>query len=110
MLLAMLAATLAGILAYGALFLFISLVIPRALIVGIIYVLLWEGLIVALISGARVLSVRHYINSIFVRVLDNRAVRVDQVASLATALVVLALVVVVSLALASRRLSRMSLD
>ncbi|HET7035906.1 MAG TPA: ABC transporter permease subunit [Thermomicrobiaceae bacterium] len=109
-LLAMLAATLAGILAYGALFLFISLVIPRALIVGIIYVILWEGLIVSIISGARVLSIRHYVNSIFVRLLDSPAVRLDQSASLGAALVVLALVVIVSLALASRRLSRMSLD
>ena len=109
-LLALLVAGLAGLLAYGALFLFVSLVIPRALIVGIIYVLLWEGLLSGIISGIRVLSVRHYTQSIFVHLLDHAPVKLAGAIQLGPAIEVLLALVVVSLVLATWRLRQMGLD
>ncbi len=49
-----------GALAYSALFLFLSLLTTRALIFGLIYVFIWEGLVTGLFSGTRTLSIREY--------------------------------------------------
>ena len=49
-----------GSLVYGAVFLALSIVTSRALIAGLVYVFLWEGLITSLFSGTRYLSIRHY--------------------------------------------------
>lgn len=49
-----------GALAYSALFLFLSVLTSRALIAGLAYVFIWEGLINGLFTGTRLLSVRHY--------------------------------------------------
>jgi ABC-2 type transport system permease protein len=49
-----------GSLVYSALFLMLSVVTSRALIAGLIYVFIWEGLINGLFAGTRLLSVRHY--------------------------------------------------
>ncbi len=49
-----------GSLVYSALFLMLSVRTSRALIVGLIYVFIWEGLINGLFAGTRLLSVRHY--------------------------------------------------
>lgn len=50
----------AGSLVYCALFVMLSVVTSRALIAGLAYVFIWEGLINGLFSGTRLLSVRHY--------------------------------------------------
>lgn len=107
---ALLAGALAGLMAYSALFLFVSLVIPRALIVGIIYVLLWEGLLSGFIGGIREVSVRHYSQSVFIRLLAHPAVTLPGALRLSSALIVLAALVVGSLALTTWRLGRMALD
>jgi ABC-2 type transport system permease protein len=107
---AMLLAAFAGIVAYAALFMFVSLVIPRALIVGIIYVLLWEGLITNLIPGAGVLSIRHYTQSIFVRLLADQSVKLKEPMQLGSSLAIVIAVAVASLLLATWRLREMSLD
>ena len=82
----------------------------RALIVGIIYLLLWEGLITSLIPGAGVLSIRHYTQSIFVRLLHDASVTLKNPMQLGSALIVLGLVTLISLVLATLRLRQMSLD
>ncbi len=51
----------AGTILYGAVFVALSLVTGRALIVGLIYVLIWEGLLAGLFAGIRVLSIRQYV-------------------------------------------------
>lgn len=107
---AMLAATLAGILGYGALFLLVSLVIPRALIVGVIYVLLWESTLARFIPGIRYLAVRHYEQSIFVRILDVGTVTLPDAMRLGSAIIVILALVVVTLALATLRLRTMNLN
>jgi ABC-2 type transport system permease protein len=49
----------AGSLAYSAIFVLLSLVTNRALITGLVYVFLWEGVITEIFEGTRYLSVRH---------------------------------------------------
>ena len=53
-------ALVAGSFVYTALFVMLSVHTSRALLAGLAYVLIWEGLINGLFSGTRLLSVRHY--------------------------------------------------
>jgi len=107
---ALLVATGAGVLAYGALFLLVSLVIPRALLVGIVYVLLWESLLARFIPGIKLLSIRQYAQSVFVGILPDSPVKLSDAVGLHSAIAVLAIVVVLSLILATFRLTRMDVD
>lgn len=47
-------------LVYSAIFLLLSLVTRRPVLLGLLYVLIWEGLLSNLVSGTRVLSVQQY--------------------------------------------------
>ena len=49
-----------GVAAYAAIFTFAGLLTPRALAYGLVYVLVWEGLLSTIVSGVRYLSVRGY--------------------------------------------------
>ncbi|HET7737845.1 MAG TPA: ABC transporter permease [Tepidiformaceae bacterium] len=49
-----------GSVVYSAVFILLSVITSRALIVGLIYVFLWEGVITNIFSGTRVASVRSY--------------------------------------------------
>ncbi|HEX8939069.1 MAG TPA: ABC transporter permease [Candidatus Limnocylindrales bacterium] len=51
----------AGALLYAAVFIAVSLYTGRALIAGLIYVLVWEGLLANLLAGIRFLSIRQYV-------------------------------------------------
>ncbi len=53
-------ATLVGVFAYTAVFILLSVATSRALLFGLAYVFLWEGLITELFSGTRYLSIRQY--------------------------------------------------
>jgi ABC-2 type transport system permease protein len=53
-----------GGLAYTALFLALSAATKRPVAVGLIYVVLWENIIVSYVSGARVFSVRQHATAI----------------------------------------------
>lgn len=53
-------AVAAGSLLYCAVFVAISLRTRRALIVGLLYVILWEGLLSGLFAGTRLLSIQQY--------------------------------------------------
>jgi ABC-2 type transport system permease protein len=103
-------ASLVGVAAYGAVFLLVSLVIPRALLVGVIYILLWESLLARFIPGIRVLSIRHFIQSIFIHLLNDPAVTIKQPSAFLTSFIVMVLLVAVSLALGALRLRQMNLD
>jgi ABC-2 type transport system permease protein len=59
--LGLLAGTVVGAVAYGAFFLALSLVTRRPVLVGLIYILVWEGLLGNLVSGTRVLSIQQYV-------------------------------------------------
>ncbi len=52
-------AALASVL-YVAVFVTLSVYTTRALIIGLGYVLLWEGLVTSLLTGTRILSIREY--------------------------------------------------
>ncbi|WP_084558155.1 ABC transporter permease [Hamadaea tsunoensis] len=62
--LGLLAAAAAGSLAYSALFLALSLLTRRPVLVGLAYVLLWEGLLGNVLKGTRFLSIQQYAVSI----------------------------------------------
>jgi ABC-2 type transport system permease protein len=51
---------LAGSLMYNAVFVMISVLTTRAIAIGLLYALIWEGLLANLVPGARLLSVGQY--------------------------------------------------
>ncbi len=53
-------AVLVGVFAYSAVFILLSVATSRALLIGLAYVFIWEGLITELFSGTRYLSIRQY--------------------------------------------------
>jgi ABC-2 type transport system permease protein len=93
-----------GALAYSALFLFLSLLTTRALIFGLIYVFIWEGLVTGLFSGTRTLSIREYTTGLGDLLTRNPELdaRLDGV----VALVLMAVVTTAFVALTIRRLNR----
>ncbi|MDE2816308.1 MAG: ABC transporter permease subunit, partial [Chloroflexota bacterium] len=50
----------AGVTAYASVFTLAGLLTPRALAYGLVYVLVWEGLLSTIVSGIGYLSVRGY--------------------------------------------------
>jgi ABC-2 type transport system permease protein len=53
-----------GAFAYSALFLALSLVTRRPVLLGLLYVLIWEGVLGNLLTGTRMLSVRQYVTAV----------------------------------------------
>jgi ABC-2 type transport system permease protein len=103
-------AILWGVLAYGAVFMAVSLIIPRALLVGIMYTLLWESLLSRLIPGARIISLRHYVNSIFTRILNDSTIQLDDAFQIYAAVAVLLAVIALAIFLTTARLRTMDLE
>jgi ABC-2 type transport system permease protein len=54
-------ATALGAVAYTALFLALSLLTRRPVLVGLMYVLVWEGVLGNVVSGTQVLSIQQYV-------------------------------------------------
>lgn len=98
-------ATAVGALAYTALFLALSLVTGRALVIGLAYVLIWEGFLAGLFSGTRTFSVRQHILALADALTDAPATVLDANLEPAAALIVGGLIVAASVVLAIRRLS-----
>jgi ABC-2 type transport system permease protein len=109
-LVAMVVAILFGVLGYGALFLAVSLIVPRALLAGILYSLLWESLFGYYIPGVRLISVRHYVLSIYDRIVDDALIDVEQAMQLVPSIIVIIGLVVVALTVATWRLRTMNLE
>ncbi|NJC68414.1 ABC transporter permease [Planosporangium thailandense] len=59
-----------GAFAYSGLFLALSLLTRRPVLLGLLYVLLWEGLLGKLLGGTRVLSIQQYVTALAARVGD----------------------------------------
>ncbi|GGM54059.1 hypothetical protein GCM10011608_43780 [Micromonospora sonchi] len=59
--LALAVAASAGALAYSALFVAASLLTRRPVLLGLVYVLIWEGLLSNVLAGSRVFSIQHYV-------------------------------------------------
>jgi ABC-2 type transport system permease protein len=109
---AIMLAGLAGCLAYSSLFLLLGLWLPRrGLVVGFIYVLLWEGVFSQLSTGLATFSVRRYVEGILNANLTTSALANSTPVDIsgATSLVVLALVLVGGILVTTWKLQRMEL-
>jgi ABC-2 type transport system permease protein len=104
------AGVLTATICYGAIFLAISLLIPRALLAGIMYTLLWETTFGRFIPGVREFSVRQYVVSIYARILGDRQYLPEQPMQLTASIIVVCAVLVVFVAVATWRLKRMNLE
>jgi ABC-2 type transport system permease protein len=49
-----------GVALYASAFVWLGLVSPQAIGIGLLYVMLWEGFFSGYVSGVRFLSIRHY--------------------------------------------------
>jgi ABC-2 type transport system permease protein len=94
---------IAGSLVYSAIFVMASALTHRAIAVGLLYVLIWEGLLSNIIGGVRILSAGHYALGIANGIDSNPNLRAGL--SLDTAIVMGIVVTVAALVLAVRRLS-----
>ena len=89
---------------YVGVFLALSIVTGRALIVGLAYVLIWEGLLAGLLEGTQVLSIRQYTLAIARALAGPDAARIDVTLAGSVAIALSAVVFVVAFAIATRRL------
>jgi ABC-2 type transport system permease protein len=100
---ALFAGAIAGSLVYSAIFVMASALTHRAIAVGLLYVLIWEGLLSNIIGGVRILSAGHYALGIANGIDSNPNLRAGL--SMDTAIVMGIVVTVAALVLAVRRLS-----
>ncbi len=96
-----------GALEYTAVFLALSLVTSRALVVGLAYVVIWEGAVAGLFEGTRFLSVRQHALAIADAIGGEGAI--TAALDTGSALVIGAIVTGVAVFLAIRRLERVEL-
>src|SRR5262249_10265113 len=96
-----------GALGYSAVFLALSLLTRRPVLLGLIYVLLWEGLLGNLVVGTRVLSIEQYVVTIADRIAPTPLL--NSHVSLPAAVVMSAVVLVGATALAIDRLRSFTL-
>jgi ABC-2 type transport system permease protein len=95
-----------GAFVYSALFVLLSVVTSRALIAGLIYVFIWEGLVNGLFAGTRLLSVRHYTLGVADWFVDLPPSGFDAALDPATALILMLVVGAATTWYAGRRLQR----
>jgi ABC-2 type transport system permease protein len=93
--------------AYNALFVMLSVLTTRAIAVGLLYLLVWEGLLGNLIGGVRVLSIGQYSVSVANSIAKTSALNAHLTSQ--TAIIMAIAVTVVTLAVAGRRLSAFAL-
>src|SRR5579859_6994728 len=105
--LGLLAGALVASVAYNALFVMLSLLTTRAIAVGLLYLLVWEGLLGNLIGGVRLLSIGQYSVSIANSIA--RACALNAHLTTGTAIGMALAVTVAALAIAARRLSAFSI-
>lgn len=105
--LGLLAGAVVASVVYNALFVLLSVLTTRAIAVGLLYLLVWEGLLGNLVGGVRLLSVDQYALGVANSVASSPPLHSHL--TLVTALVMGAVVTCVALALASRRLAAFSL-
>jgi ABC-2 type transport system permease protein len=104
-------AVAAGV-AYSAVFLVLAVVTRNAVVIGLIYALIWESLVGGLVPGAQALSIQQWSLSVVQQVLGDSAGRlnVEAAVSFSTGLVLLLVVTVAATAYAGRRLQTLRLN
>lgn len=100
----MFAAAAAGAMLLAAVFLLVSLVIPRALLAGMLYIFAWESLLGRFLPGVRAISSRESMERIYDALRDNDVNLAGQ------AFLPMAVVAVVALALTVWRLRALQID
>ncbi|MEW6225885.1 MAG: ABC transporter permease [Chloroflexota bacterium] len=103
-------AVVVGAIVYVTLFVALSVLTSRALIVGLAYVAVWEGMLAGLFEGTKVLSVRQYVVGIVAALDPAGSVAPSAPLSPATAVVGVLAVAVVAFLVAVRRLERHQLS
>jgi len=99
--------SLAGGLAYCALFALLSVLTRHAVVIGLVYLLVWEGLLGGLLDGVRWLSVTRWAGAIIDRVTDDSTPATDL--SPVYAVVATAVVIALGIWLTGRRLRAFNL-
>jgi ABC-2 type transport system permease protein len=102
-------AAAAGSIIYCAIFVALSLVTGRALIFGLGYILIWEGVLAGLFAGTQTFSVRQETLALADALTDAPSAIVSAPLELGTALVVGTAVVVLATSIAIRRLGRIEI-
>ena len=95
-----------GALAYSALFLLLSLLTSRPVLLGLVYVLVWEGLLGTWVSGTRVFSVEQYVITVTDRLAPTDLLTPN--VSLTSALIMAAIITAGAGVLAVNRLRNLS--
>lgn len=96
-----------GGLAYSALFLALSVMTKRPVAVGLVYIVLWENILVSYVSGARVFSVRQHATAIADSIGNTQLI--DASVSVGTALIMSVIFIVVGTVGATQRLRSFAL-
>lgn len=96
-------AALFGALEYTAVFLALSLLTSRALVIGLAYVVVWEGVVAGLFAGTRIVSIRQHALALADALADEGAASAEL--ALGSALLVGAAVSIGAIVLAVRRLT-----
>ncbi|MEU0122829.1 ABC transporter permease subunit [Streptomyces albidoflavus] len=95
-------AALVASIAYAALFLLLGTITRHAVVFGLVYALIWEGLFASLISGARTLSVQQWALAVAEKVTGGEAVASE--VALPTAVILLAAATVLATWYAGQKL------
>jgi len=99
-------AALAGVALYASAFVWLGLVTTQAIGLGLLYIVLWEGFFAGFVSGARLLSIRHYAIALM-HAMDERRFAASSHLTTGLAIAVAVLVFGGFLLLSIRRLRRM---
>jgi ABC-2 type transport system permease protein len=103
----LLAGALAASVIYNAIFVMLSVLTSRAIAAGLLYLLVWEGLLSNLVPGVGLLSVSQYSLSIANSIASNSALHAH--VGVGTAVVLGVVVTVLALVVCTRRLSAFSI-
>ena len=96
-----------GGLAYCAVFLALSVLTKRPVAVGLVYIVLWENILVSFVSGARIFSVRQHATAIADSIGNTQLI--DASVTVTTALIMSVIFVVVGTVGATQRLRSFAL-
>ena len=103
----LLAGGLAASVIYNALFVMLSVLTTRAIAIGLLYLLVWEGLLANLVPGVGLLSAGQYSLSIARAIANNNGLHAHLTAT--TAIVMGLIVTVAALVICTRKLSMFSI-
>lgn len=103
---AVVVSAMAAVAMYASMFVWLGLVSTQAIGVGLLYIVLWEGFISGFVSGARLLSIRHYAIALM-QGIDQRRFASSHDVNFVPAIILSTIVIGGFLTLSIRRLRRM---